>query len=597
MTKLTKIKYLLDSKEKKSFLILFFLMAIAAFFETLGVGLIMPFIALLQKPSIVIEKPVLNWIYTFFGFSSYKSFLLFAGILFVAYFFVKGLYLIFVYRVQLALLAATELNIAKKLFEAYVHIPFSLHIQQNSSIVLRNIMTETRKVVFSFLMHCLDILLEFLVVIFILILLIVMAPIPTLATILILSSFLPVFYKLVRHRLYTLGKIEQRHLGLAIKGINQAMGGFKEMKVLGRESFFVEEVSDNIKRFVSAHSKHIFINKLPHIFLEIILIGTLIVIVGLLFLKGQTLQHILPLIGLFALASIRLMPSVSKIMTYLNSMKFTSVSLEVIYKDLKNFDMSEDKLKSRLKAAPVPTMTFNEIIKLERVSYRYPGTDELVLKNIQMRIHKGESVALVGHTGSGKTTLVDLILGLLSPTQGQITVDGLDISSNMSGWQQNIGYVPQFIYLIDDTIKRNIAFGISENQIDEKRLWWALGIAQLVEFVKDLPRQLDTIVGEVGVRLSGGQRQRIGIARAIYNNPELLVLDEATSSLDRETEEAFSSAVERLKGQKTFIIIAHRISTVKYSDCIYLIDRGIISAQGSYEELIEKNVKFQRLAK
>jgi ABC-type multidrug transport system fused ATPase/permease subunit len=368
----------------------------------------------------------------------------------------------------------------------------------------------------------------------------------------------------------SVGRDNQFYAGLMIKWINQAFGAIKDIKTLSKERFFIDEYYKNSIKYTSAQKYFNFLQQLPRIFIETLVISVVLLMIIYFLYKGTNIASIFTQISVFAMACFRMMPSVSRIQVSMNAMIFYRPSLNVLYNDLKKTADPETNGGDENKE-----INTEDGISAENISYRYPNTDKLIFENAGFEIKNGQSVAFVGKTGSGKTTLADIILGLLKPVTGTLKAGSVDIYKNKKSWSKKIGYVPQFIYLTDDTVKNNIVF-YDRSNVDEKRLANAVEKSQLKEFIDSLPSGIETVVGERGIRLSGGQRQRIGIARALYNEPEFLVLDEATSSLDTDTEKAVMDAIENLYGKITMIIIAHRLTTIAKCDVIYRVENGKI---------------------
>ena len=391
------------------------------------------------------------------------------------------------------------------------------------------------------------------------------------------------FYRVVTPRMARLGRQRQYHQGQVVQHINQGLGGIKEAKLLGREAFFGQQHDCHNKRFVRALQGLQTVNQLPRLYMETLAVSGIVAVVLALLARGETLGTLLPTLSLFAAAAFRLMPQFNKILNGANQMRFATHCVDVV---------AEEFAQTVPAAAPprgasVPQL--RHAIELVGVMYYYPQSTEPALEDVSLCVAQGSSVGFVGSTGAGKTTLVDVLLGLLAPTQGQVLVDGVDIQEDLAGWQRQIGYIPQQIYLCDDTLRGNIAFGVPEAQIEEASVRAAVRAAQLEALVSELPNGLDTVVGERGVRLSGGQRQRVGIARALYHNPQVLVMDEATAALDNETEADVMAAVEQLSGKKTLIIIAHRLTTVQNCGHLFFMENGEIKDKGSLDEIRLRN--------
>jgi ABC-type bacteriocin/lantibiotic exporter with double-glycine peptidase domain len=375
---------------------------------------------------------------------------------------------------------------------------------------------------------------------------------------------------LTKKRIIHWGKLRQEHEALRMKHAQQGIGAIKDVKVSGTESFFINEYERNSDMSLSMHQKNSFIQNVTRLWLEVLAISGLTLLCLGMYFEGQTVSEILPVLGLFAAVSFRLMPSISRIVSSLNLLRFGSSIINTVEKEVEQLQCADDY-------EHLSALSFNKSIELKDIEFFYPTSKNPALKNININVSKGEMIGFVGKSGSGKSTVIDIIMGLLEPSKGRFLVDGVSLDrKSVRQWQRLIGYVPQFIYLTDDTLKRNIAFGLNDNEIDDNAIKSALESAQLVEFVEQLPDGLETKLGERGIRLSGGQRQRIGIARALYHDPEILVLDEATSALDEITETQIIAAINRLHGSKTILLISHRSSTLSFCDRVFSVSSGYI---------------------
>jgi len=415
----------------------------------------------------------------------------------------------------------------------------------------------------------------------------------SLVVIVSLSIALSIFYLVIRRKLAILGEKYNFYNGQIIQQVNQGLGSIKETKILGREHFFDKIYSQNVKEISNIYHFQQVIGLLPRNYIETITITIILSIMIYLLSVGAEASSILVQVTIFAIAAIRLMPSLSRISAVFAVIKFYIPSLEEAYSD---FIMCEKHTFSNVEAKDGEKFSFNNLISIKGISFIYENAKSEALKNISLDIEKKNSVAFVGPSGSGKTTTVDILLGLLKPNTGGVYIDGCDIEEGLRAWQSHIGYIPQQIYILDDIIKRNVAFGVLDKDIDEDKVWNALRVAQLEDFVKSLPDGLNAKVGEHGARVSGGQRQRIGIARALYHDPEVLVMDEATAALDNETEKAFMESIDSLSGKKTIVLIAHRLSTVQNCDKIFYLSKGKLVASGTYPELMEKSPEFKKMA-
>lgn len=567
-----KLLKLLNKKDKQKLILIFFMMIIAALFETLSIGVIVPFVSIVTSPETIKDQSVLSEIFKLFNFQSESSFIMFAVVLLILIFILKNMYILLYNYIQYRIVLNQEVKLSTTLFKEYLTKPYTFHLQRNTSELLRNVNNEVRTVFQGIVLSSLQLVTEILITICILVLLLVTAPIATLIAALLLGSGIFVFFKFFRRKISRLGKELQEINGEKIKWVNQGLGASKEVKVTGKETFFIQSYRKYSLIGVKNSQYMKVLDLMPRAFIETILVGTILITMLIIVLQGNNTIQLISTMALFAMSAFRLMPSITRIMTLITTIKYSQPALTVVFNDSLGIpNKSIDDLKIAIIKSE---QFFKNSIELNHVSFQYPKQKSNAIENISLKIPIGSSIAFVGQSGSGKTTLVDIILGLLEPSKGQIYVDGKRLNDQLSIWQQKIGYIPQSIFLSDDTIRNNVAFGYEAKQIDDQEVWRALEQSHLKEFVQSLPEQLDTSVGERGVRLSGGQRQRIGIARALYHNPEIIFMDEATSALDNETEKEIMKAIDGLKGEKTLVIIAHRLSTIENCDIIYKINKG-----------------------
>ncbi|MEC5424040.1 ABC transporter ATP-binding protein [Virgibacillus sp. C22-A2] len=576
-TVLKKLLFLFNKREKKKLLILLLMMIFAAIFETVGIGLIVPFVGIVTNPEFIQQQPILAYLYELFNFRSTNAFILFSVVLLFTIFIMKNLYLLFFFYAQCRVILNQQVKLSRSLLNEYLTKPYTFHLQRNSAELLRNINTEVPRVFQGIIMSVFQLLTEILIITCILTLLVIAAPIATLTASIILVSSVLIFFNVFRKKITQLGTEQQKVSGTMIKWVNQGLGASKEVKVSGKENFFVNAYTkqSQIKANNGRYLK--MLDQSPRLFIETLLVGTVLITMLIIIFQGMNTTEIVPKMALFAMAAFRLMPSITRVISLITAIRVSQPALYVVYEDL--FENREERAKQIDTRKPKELINdgnkvFIDSIKLEEVSYRYPDQGECAVENVSLTIPIGQSVAFVGESGAGKTTIIDIILGLLEPEKGNMLVDDKSLIQQKSLWQQKIGYIPQFIFLSDDTIRGNVAFGLDNNHIDDEQVWRVLEQAQLKEFVEQLPGKLETTVGERGVRLSGGQRQRIGIARALYHNPEILFMDEATSALDNETEKEIMKAINGLKGDKTLIIIAHRLSTIENCDTVFRINGG-----------------------
>jgi ATP-binding cassette, subfamily B, bacterial PglK len=591
-----KLSLLFNKKDKKKLVVLFLMMIFSGVVETVGIGLIVPFVGIVTNPSIIQKQNIISKVYRILHFQSIKEFILFSAVLLIVVFILKNTYLLFYQYVQYKFFINQKVRLSSKMLREYLTKPYSFHLQRNSAELLRNINGEVPKVFDGILISSFQLLTEILVVILILSLLLMQAPLATLTSSFLLGGSVLLFFNMFKKKISQLG-IESQKLGRElIKWVNQGLGASKEIKVSGREGYFVNSYNKQNQIMASNSIYKNTLDQIPRYFIETLLVTVVLITMIIVYFKGTDPSKLVSTMTLFAMAAFRLMPSITRIVAMISTIRFSQPGLTVVYDDLlkesgrrKRRRITEEDSTHELKFVKVneSKRTFFHSISMENVYFRYPNQESYSIKNVSLQIPIGRSVAFVGASGAGKTTIVDIILGLLEPEKGQVFVDGKDLKDILTLWQEKIGYIPQSIYLSDESIRKNVAFGIPEKDINDLAVKSAIKDAQLLEFVESLPNGLDTLVGERGVRLSGGQRQRIGIARALYHNPEIIFLDEATSALDNETEKEIMKAIDGLKGEKTLIIIAHRLSTVENCDIVFKVDKGhLISTDDKLKETI-----------
>jgi len=567
------------------------MMIFAAIFETLGIGMIVPFVGIVTNPEIIQEQTILLFLYESLNFSSTKTFIIFSVVMLLSVFVLKNLYLLLFNYTQFRVILNQQVKLSRDLFKEYLTKPYTFHLQRNSADLLRNVNSEVSRVFQGMIMSSFQLFTEILVIICILTLLLVTAPLATIVASTLLGGSVILFFTFLRKKISRLGKEQQEVSGTMIKWVNQGLGASKEVKVSGKEGFFINSYTgqSQIKANNSRYMK--MLELVPRLFIETLLVSIVLITMLIIVFQGTSATQLVSTMALFAMAAFRLMPSITRVVSLITTIRYSQPALQVVYDDLfKEKDLSADISQNKV-VINKGKRTYNDAIKLKNISFRYPEQKEFAIKDVSLTIPIGKSVAFVGESGAGKTTIVDIILGLFHPENGAVLVDDINIQKQQKTWQQKIGYIPQFIFLSDDTIRGNVAFGIGKNEIDDKEVWRALEQAQLKEFVERLPDQLETSVGERGVRLSGGQRQRIGIARALYHNPEILFMDEATSSLDNETEKEIMKAIDGLKGEKTLIIIAHRLSTIENCDVVFTINKGKLVESDNKSEMSIRNVR------
>lgn len=576
-----KLNYIFTRSDKIK---LFFLLAaviFGSFLELLAVAVFSPFIDLIMDTDMIQKDSRLLYIYNLFSFQNIEYFLAFIAFGIIIIYIVKNVYTIIEKNVIYKFSYRIQRTISTDLLKAYMAEPYTFHLNKNISVLQRSMQEDTDQFTKGIL-HLMEMIAEVSVCVAIGIYLYIESKSITVIVIVLLIICLAVFSMISKKYSSVWGRQGQQYKSKIYQWMNQSLGGIKEIKVLNREDSFIEQYDYYFAKYVRVLRLNRLIGVIPKYIIEMVcMTGLLSAVIFKIFFGQKDLMEFVPQLAVFAVAAFRLLPSVGKINEHMSAVLYALPSFELVYNDLRetrqlNLDKKDKDTAWRLK----------EKIEVKNVSYHYPDGETNVIEHADFTIERGKTVAFIGASGAGKSTMVDILLGLLTPQYGKIYADGMNVYKNLPTWQQEIGYIPQSIYLSDDTIRNNVAFGIHEKEIDEQAVIEALKQAQLYDFVDSLPEGLDTFVGDRGVRLSGGQRQRIGIARALYHDPEILVLDEATSALDNDTETAVMEAIDNLQGKKTIIIIAHRLSTIKNADIIYEVGDGKVE-QRRKEEVIQ----------
>lgn len=586
MTIPQKLNSILTRSQKIQLLVLFVLLFVGMLFEMAGLGILIPVLSLMLDADIEKKYPSLQPYLEYLGNPGQLQIVIIGMSVLIFVYLVKGVFMIFLGWKQNKFTLKLSQDISCNLFVGYLRLPYMFHLHTNSAVLLRNIQIEVGN--FNAAAQSLITLsIELSIVVGVAFMLFVMEPLGSV----IVTAFLSVsafgFHRLTKDRLLDWGEKRQNHQAQYNKHLFQGFGGVKEVKLMGREENFLEEFRIDSSAITRIQLKIATLSTVPRFYLELLAVIGLALLSILMVAQHKQMSLVLPTLGVFVAAAFRMIPSVNRIMISSQQLRVNQASVNVLYDELCIIQTSEASIQQS------GEIEFLNVLSLKDIIFSYPTAEANAIDGVSINIKKGESIGFIGPSGSGKSTLVDLILGLLTPEQGQIFIDGKDISTNMRRWQDQIGYVPQAIYLTDDSLRKNVAFGIPDAQIDEAAVIRAIKDAQLYEFVESLPEGLETFVGERGVRLSGGQRQRIGIARALYHDPEVLVLDEATSALDTKTESEVMDCVSALRGTKTLLIVAHRLSTVQNCDMIYRFEKGKIEDFGVPEKMlnIQKAVK------
>jgi ATP-binding cassette subfamily C protein len=588
---LGKAYRVLDREERRRWLVLVAYSLVATGLETIGAVAILAFGAVINGSDTLFKIPLVGPHLR----SVEPAVLVVVTMAAVAVFFLlKNGFLFVQIREQERCATASTVKVSTRLFRRYLAAGYSFHLNKNSAELIRNVNYLPDVVYRISLLSAVRLLSEAMVIVAITAVLLVAEPQMTLATIATFGIISAIIVRLTQKRHRKWGEENQEYLRLGLLALQQGLGSAKEVKVLGREKYFLDLFDKH--RSDRGRTQYLTATaiQLPRLALETMLICSVAIVVVVLQLRvGQVTGELFVTIGLFAYAGFRIMPSVNRIINSLNNIRYGTEAIETVWRDHSPILVIPGAKPESDETGPFSE--FQDAIRLETVSFAFEGASAKVLDGVDLAIERNSLLGIAGPSGAGKTTLVDLILGLHKPTEGRITADGRDIADDPRGWRRLIGYVPQNFYLIDDTLRRNIAFGLTDAEIDEARVRKTVEMAQLADFVASLPEGLDTVVGERGVRLSGGQRQRIALARALYGQPPILVFDEATSALDPVTEEEINQEINRLAGDKTVIVIAHRLSSLMHCDRIVFMKDGRIAAQGTFQDLIAANPDFRRL--
>ncbi|MDE7031014.1 MAG: ABC transporter ATP-binding protein/permease [Lachnospiraceae bacterium] len=582
---LKKINYVLDRRQKINLGILLVIILIGAFVELLGVSAIMPLINVAMQPETMHEKWYFVLISRYTGIAEVNQMIVFLAVVLIGIYILKNIYVTVMYSLQYRFVFNNQQRLSVRMMRSYMQQDYLFHVSKNVAEFQRNITSDVNGF-FTVALNALQFLAEFSVSVALVLFLLVQDWVSTVAVASLLFLFMGFFTLFFKKVLVRIGE-ESRQANVQVtKWLFQAFSGIKEIKVANKERFFIHNYDQNYRDCARVQRQQSVLTFLPKPVMETVCICSLMIamIIKIVVAKSDITSFVTTL-SVFAVAAFRMLPSFNKITGYISGMMFNKPAIDAVYRDLR--EIEELMMQKTSAHVDERTVTLDAAVCLERVSFRYPESEHWILRNASLAIYKNTSVALIGASGAGKTTAADLILGILEPQEGAVTIDGTDIRECMSSWHDEIGYIPQSIYLMDDNIRANVAFGVPRSEIDDAAIGQALREAQLDQFVRSLPDGLDTMIGDRGVKLSGGQRQRIGIARALYRNPGVLILDEATSALDNETEREVMEAIDGLRGTRTLIVIAHRLSTIKKCDRIYEVANGGF-VERKKEEVLER---------
>ncbi len=571
-----KFKSILSSHQKLRIFQLAILMIIGGLLETCSVSLMLPFMDVVMNPDKIMAKWYVKKICEVLNLHSTKDFIVFLAVILAILYIVKNGYLMFQYHIQSRFVYGNMFAMQRKLLETIIRRPYEYFLELNSGEIMRIVNTDTVNA-FSLLMTMLSLFTELVVSLMLVASIFIMTPVLTVSIAVLLIALVLIINFFIKPVLRQAGVDLQNSSAGMNKWLLQSVQGIKELKVMNREEFFENNYNAYGQMYIRSLRWNQTLSQFPRFLIEGICMAAMFIAVAVLIYNGTELETVIPILTAVAMAAIRLLPSVNRISSALAQVTYNEPMLDKMIENLEDMEKVEKIMPEDSMEAETSVGVLKKQLEFEDISYHYPNTGEDVLTDSSMKIYKGESIGIVGASGAGKTTAVDIILGLLQPQKGKVKTDGVDIRLDLQGWLGQIGYIPQMIFMLDDTIRANVAFGEPEDAVSEDDVWRSLKEAALDDFVRSLPDGLDTEIGERGMRLSGGQKQRIGIARALYRNPEILIFDEATSALDNDTESAIMESINNLQGKKTMIIIAHRLSTIESCDHVFRVEnRGIV---------------------
>ena len=579
---LKKLNLLLDGRQKRQTLFIALLMLVGGVLETVSITMILPLLTMLLDPESTAGDGICGKLYRFLGCSSPMQLAVILLVSMVAAFVIKNLFLFFQNVYTLRFVYTNQFATSERMMIGFMRRPYEYYLNADTAVIQRSITSDVNNM-YALILNLLQLASELVVLTCIVGTLLVVDARMILTITALLVIVLLLIKRVLKPIMIKAGKDNQDYYAGLFKWIDESVEGIKEIKIAAKEDYFIEEYSKCGAGYVNAVQKYNVFSTTPRLLIETVLIAGMVGYLLVMLLSGEDMANMVGQLGVFSMAAMRLLPSANRINNYLTNISYFEPFLMGVSDNLQA-EIHDESIDYSVGAAGKPPvhghggaaekLPVRKSISLRDITYRYPGTEKLILDHAELEIPVGTALGIVGASGAGKTTLVDILLGLLTIEEGEILADGVEVRSNYAGWLKNIGYIPQTIFMLDSTIRKNVAFGVPEEQIDEEKVWRALREAQLDEFVRSLPEGLDTGIGERGIRLSGGQRQRIGIARALFEDPEILILDEATSALDGETEAAIMESINRLHGKKTMVIIAHRLQTIEQCDQVFRVEKG-----------------------
>ncbi len=574
---LKKLNLLLDKKQKRTMVGLIFLMIVSAFLQTAGVGLLVQVVSIVIDPDAIMQNEWAVFAYDLLGMKNTQSFSILIMVLLMVVFVVKNIFLYIQQKLTLAFVYKNQFRTSERMMRNYLRRGYEFYLNADTAVVQRSITSDVNNM-YALILAMLQLLSDGVVSVFVVCYCLTQSGVMTILLAVVLLVLMYGIKRILKPIMYKAGKDNQDYYSGLFKWISQTVQGIKEVKIAGKEQYFVSEYQKCGKGYVDAVQRYSLYNQIPKLLIEPACIITMVGYMIFLLVTGETTENMISVFGTLGAAALVLLPCVNRVNNQINSIAYFEPFFMGVSDNLQD-EINGEKVDMSFATDEEEKLPVKDSIELKDITYAYPNTDKLIFDHADLKIPVGASVGIVGTSGAGKSTVVDILLGLLEVKTGTVYADGVDVKQHYRKWLKNIGYIPQMIFMLDDTIRKNVAFGVPEDKIDEKRLWEVLKEAQLDEFIKTLPEGLDTGIGERGIRLSGGQRQRIGIARALYNNPEVLILDEATSALDNDTEAAIMESINRLHGKKTLIIIAHRLQTIEKCDIVYRVENGKASVE------------------
>ena len=583
---LKKLNVLLDKKQKKTMAGLVLLMIVGAALQTAGVGMILPVVSLVLDQEALYEEGLLNDMFVWIGGGSQIRFTVIVMLALIGVFIIKNLFLYYQQKKTFAFVYTNQFRTSERMMKNYLRRGYEFYLNADTAVVQRTITSDVNNM-YALILALLQLLSDIIVFVFLVTFCFLQDPVMTILVAGVLLVLLVLIKNVLKPILRKAGEDNQNYYSGLFKWISQTVQGIKEVKISCTEQYFVSEYVKCGKGYVEAVQKYNLYNNIPKLLIETVCVISMMGYMIYMTASGGSSDDMVTTLTAFAAAALVLLPCVNRVNNQINNISYFEPFFMGVSDNLQD-EISSEKTDMTFAADTVEKINMADQIELKGIVYAYPNTEKLIFDKADMIIPIGSSVGIVGTSGAGKSTVVDILLGLLKVHEGEILADGVNVLGQYRSFLKNVGYIPQMIFMLDDTIRRNVAFGVPEDKIDEERLWEVLKEAQLDAFIKTLPDGLETTIGERGIRLSGGQRQRIGIARALYNNPEVLILDEATSALDNDTEAAIMESINRLQGKKTLVIIAHRLQTIEKCDIIYRVENGKAVVERGLDKILEK---------